>query len=448
MGGAEAGRALAADFDRDGVLESVRYGESSLTLGRGRDQVTIELDQPLAEVQALDLEHDGNVDLWATTRAGRARRVAAGRPAFAAIWDSGEALGNVWDAAAGSLDGDAAMDFVSVAWPQPSMRVFESAGDDAFAQVFSTMPSEVPGAYVTVATADSDGDGAQEILGGETSTLNQIVLYEATGDGTYTRRPIDVSEPDPFGFLSMDKVMVADADGDGRKEILFDTSSSTGEGSMLFVYEHDGVEGSNEYSKVFTHTSLGYMVDFTVGDSDNDGKQEIVLAFGGFLGGPVVLERLENTGDDQFEHKQVETAAVGLALAPTVADVDGDGANELIFAAATEQGGGLFIFESVADDTYELIHSEGGLAGNAQTSTVGTIGGSSKSVIAIGSHEGDVRLWRHGGSGYQVVGSLPALTGAIRSIDLAAMDGDEHPDILVSEHGGGDRVHLFEQARD
>ena len=462
-----------ADLNGDGSLELLRCEGAVLTITGylSADSHVIELAEPIRHLLARDIDDDGQPDVEITLASGARLtlkndglpwnaspghgRCGNGPPTrwtadcadLVEIWNSGADLDNVWAAAAGDFDSDGKVGILVPNWPTPRMQVYENDADDSFTLVFTTPNGDAPpGAYVTVTGGDSDLDNQGELIGGETSTLNQIFLYEATGDDTYAKRDINVSEPDFSGQLSMGKVRVADADADGKMEIIFDTSSSTSAGSKLFVYEHSGAVGDNTYTKVYTYSTVSYLFNWTIGDSDNDGNQEIVLGFGGWGGYPVNLRRLENTGDNSFEHKMVQPGGTGLALAPTVADIDLDGQNELVFAGAvSDQGGGLFIYEATADDAYTLAYAEGGLDGNGLASAVGNLHCGPDPIIAVGSFDAQLDLWKYNGTTYErAIDSPITPQGAVRALGIGLLDGDSKPDLFFSSHGADDRIYVYE----
>jgi len=467
---------VVADFNRDGLLEMVKYDGRRLIFYRGPDDVeqVIELSGAIQGLDALDIDHDGKLDLRATLASGKTvelTRLSTILPASWAVvptsntlgdtaqtqacackpideaWNSGNDLNLVWTVAAGNFDGDGKSDILTVNWPKPEMRVYENDGDNSFSLVFSTPESDAPpGAFVTVTGGDTDQDGQGELIGAETSTLNQVFLYEAVGDNTYVKRDVNISEPDFNGQKGPSKILVADTDQDGKKEIIFDTSSSTGAGSIVFVYEHSGNVGENVYTKVFEHSTVSFLFNLAVGDSDNDGNQEIIMAFGGFGGSPVNLRRLENTGDNTYQHKITQPGGIGLALGPIVGDFDLDGENELAFGGVVgNQGGGIFIYKAIADDTYELVFSQGGLNGNGIASAAGILHCGSQPVIAVGTSVRELDIWKFNGQNYMRALDAPITSsGQNRSIVISQLDGDNNGDLLFSSIGSDDRIYVYE----
>jgi len=365
---------------------------------------------------------------------------------FELSWDSGSALNNVWHMAVYDFDGDGSKNILSMVFsPSKQLYLYENTADDTFELSWVSPAPGPPGAFVTVTGGDSDSDGYSEIIGGETSTLNQVLLYEAAGVDTFEFRDIDVSEPDFTGNLSMDRVLVADTDGDSIMEIIFDTGSVGG--GKVFIYEQDGPVGQNTYTKVYEYDTVSYLFDLAVGDSDNDGNQEIILGVGGMGGFPLHLRRLEyNPVLETYEHKMVEPGVTGLPLAPSVEDVDGDGLNEIVMGTTLTGGGGIYIFEATADDEYTWIYeSPFPLNGNVLTTTVGPLTDAAYPGIVAGSFGGELMLYGFDGEVYQELLEQPITSGgSIRGSHLGMVDGDDDADIVFSSYGDH-RIYVYEQ---
>ncbi len=446
---------ITVDVDADGVLDRVEHDRGIVSIRDGRTGRQIRRAVPAHNVFVLgDADHDGLFELFTAEQPTVERDVPPPPPrrAFGAgpgseclcadrgiIWDSADQLDNVWATALGDFDGDGLGEVLTVDWPAPTMRLYETVGDNALALTFETPPDAAPpGAFVTVTWGDSDNDGALEILGGETSTLNKVLLYEAVDDNQFEQRVINISEPDPTGVQSMGQVRIADTDQDGRQEIIFDTSSSVvGSTSELFIYEHSGIPGDHTYTKVYTYTTISYLFNWTVGDADNDGALDIVLGFGGVAGFPVTLRWLENTGDNTYEHKTIEPGHIGLALAPTVADVDGDGLNEVVFAGMVEDlTGGVMVYEAVGNDQFVTTYTRGGMTGNGISSAAAQAHCGARTVILAGSSDGEIMGVRHDGITYAPDGATPLVTGGqIRVLAPGDIDGDDRPDVAVASKG-------------
>lgn len=468
---------LNLDIDNDGTLESVTFSGNTLSISRlvAGQKNNIAFASEVSGISASDLDSDGMIDLKVDFVTGGNRilyykdflhsifRPDTANVRFYEIFYTGSGnLTKTYDAAVGDFDQDGAKDFVANTWdPYKAMVVYENNGNNSFQEVFRTPMNEAPpGIYSSLDTADTDGDGHHELIAGEVSTLGQVFLYEHEGDNLYVKREIGISEPDFLNGYQIKKVMVADSDGDGKKEIIFIQNPSSF-GGKLFIYEHNGAKGQNVYQKVYQYNVSSYLVNFTVGDSDNDGLQEIILGQGGFGGTEPYIRRLEynplmahgTTNNNNYTDKVVSsnTGMNGLFLSPLVADVDLDGDNELIFGGTSSSGGTVYIFESPADDQFDFVYYDGGISGNLITTAVGQLNFVSYPVIISGSFEGQVDMWSYNGQlvdpPYLKILSPPLVIDQIRSIDVASMDSDRSPDLVLAIPYATSvaGVHIYEQ---
>src|SRR6266702_1757754 len=166
------------------------------------------------------------------------------------------------------------------------------------------------------ALADIDGDGIDEIFVAEDD--NQLHAYRA--DGTVLPGwPVSIPNG---GFRSTPAL--ADLDGDGVLEIIVQTWTALnvfrGDGSVFpgWPYVFNGeTSGTEVYAPV-------------VGDLDGDGLPDIVLI--------TTVDELQTGRVRVFNRDGVlhprfpKTLPIGEAAAPAIADIDGDGRNEIIIA--------------------------------------------------------------------------------------------------------------------
>lgn len=463
---------VTADFNRDGSPESIQYDSAAVYIPDARSGVMqrVALSEKARDVRPLDVDEDGFLELQVTDVHGRVQVVEPRqrrmppefanpnlRVCFIPVFNSGTALDLIWDSTTGDLDGDVHRDIlVTTQIPYRSMTVYEHTADNAYQQVYITPSEGNIGAYTTVATGDTDDDGMPELIGGMAGTLGRVYLYENTGDNNFVKREINISEPHLTGSFGFQKVMVGDTDLDGQKEIVFLISSSSGDGSDLYIYEHSGNVGENVYQKIYQYHSLSYLYDFTIGDSDNDGFNEIIFGIGGFGMTEPYIQRLEyfplvtpqHPDPYYFRIVPSQTGMNGLLAAPTVADLDGDNANELVFGGTSNNGGCVYVFESPANDQFSMVYHSDGITGNVISTTTGPVRGSTYPAIVSGSFEGKLDMWVHRTNvipPYQKI-LTPSLsfTYGIRGLNLTHMDADARPDLVVAVQSS-DILYVYEQ---
>lgn len=183
---------------------------------------------------------------------------------------------------------------------------------------------------------DADADGIPEIFA-RNDTTNAISVYEAVGDNDY--RIAATLENPLWGSSGISANFAAgDFDGDGRMEIL----AGSNDGSV-FIHE---VIGNNQYRQTWIHTlPEGTPQLFAAGDMDGDGNDEFAIcAKTGTQIGTIELDIryyhwlltiFKSDGDDTYRPvwtqriRDVWDGGNGM----TIADADNDGRNELCIAA-------------------------------------------------------------------------------------------------------------------
>ena len=185
--------------------------------------------------------------------------------------------------------------------------------------------------------ADADADGTPEIFTRD-DTTNSILIYEADGDNNY-HNTATLENPTLGENRISANFAIGDFDGDGQTDILI--ADSDGD---IFTYE---AIGNNQYRHTWT-TPLpeGRPELFAAGDMDGDGKAEFAIcARAGTKVGAIELDIryyhwlltvFRSDGNDTYRPvwtqriRDVRDGGNGMAIA----DANNDGRNELCIAVA------------------------------------------------------------------------------------------------------------------
>ncbi len=241
-----------------------------------------------------DLDEDGALDvLTANGRRGTAEILrgdghgALGQPRSVSLAGGGRFYLSLAD-----VDGDGHRDLVASHVPEPGRpgRVVVLRGDGAGGFAAARTAADALADAALEAVADVDGDGRADLVLSHAETSRLSVLVNR-GDGTFA--PASGSPLD--GGLPAYDVEVADADGDGRVDLVVATvdTSERDTGSRVVVLRGD----ANGFTAAAgsPYTSGAGAFDVAVADVDGDGRLDIAAS--GFGGSAVtILEDLAEVG--------------------------------------------------------------------------------------------------------------------------------------------------------
>jgi hypothetical protein len=241
-------------------------------------------------------------------------------------------------------------------------RVFESTDE-------STYPTELVWEAIQLGVGvtggriiDGDLDGKREI----TARVGlEVLTYENLGDNAYAATLVGGIPPDTFQSFEV----LDDIDDDGRPEIL--------QGSLGNIFAFESI-GDDAYEPIWTWediSNVSFMVN--AGDLDGDGRKEFLA--GGWDGsvGASVLYIFESVGNNQVDvvATLLQNNGAEAYTSAEVADVDGDGRFEIVFATTWV----VSIHENVGNDSWEQIWSA-----NWGADAAGPM-----QYVAAGDHDGD-----------------------------------------------------------
>ncbi len=299
---------ITSDFDADGLLEIVG---SPLDLGNGTD---------------TDLQ---------TAILAIYERLPTGRYALAHTIESVDGLSNLekfipW--AVGDTDGDALLEVLAT----DDERTFlvESTGPRGYPNRIIWESPFLSGGTI----ADLDRDGQKEIIGADNNNDRLLVFEYDPAVNAHVEKAVLVNES-PGSNVFAQTFAIADFDEDGRTEWV--AGDSEGE---IFLYESTTI--SNTFRLEWqAQLPLKDITQFASGDLTGDGKPEFVV--GGLLSlpslssGPLIWKFFVFTHTPNgYAVLSNGTRDAAVAIAPhrlngnslAIADLDRDGANELIVA--------------------------------------------------------------------------------------------------------------------
>jgi len=267
-----------------------------------------------------------------------------------------------------------------------------------------------------VVVADLDGDGIQDIVVCNTDSYS---VFLGVGDGTFA-----FNNNYPSAGLGVNLCAVADLNGDGIPDIVATTNfnaNSTGGGVDVLLGVGDGTFAdpvSNVAGPIETFA-------IAVGDVNGDGIPDLVVTSNcqtqTCLNGNVIV--LLGWGKGKFPNPApiyITSGTGPIALA----DMNGDGILDIIYAGGVMLGDGTGYFNPV--DGGELL-------GGAVSIAVGDVNGDGiPDVVAVSNNnQADVLLGNGDGTlthyaSYKTGGYWPL------SVSLADLTGEGYPDLIVA----------------
>ncbi len=226
--------------------------------------------------------------------------------------------------AVADLDGDGDLEVVfTTGWATGGANLHAVHHDGTavtgFPLVFNTDADSFP------VIGDVDGDGAPEIVVNARLPGGDGVLIVA-GDGTIEHSLIAT---DDVGWGSA--VALADLDNDVVPEIIMQSDIA------IDVWKGDGTALPGWPVMLPGGSTLGNTAP-VIGDVDGDGAPEVVVvaaSFGGNTGGQLLIYNADGLLNEAYRKS---LASLGSGAAPAIADIDGDGRNEVIVTGAYWDG--------------------------------------------------------------------------------------------------------------
>lgn len=333
---------------------------------------------------------------------------------------------------AADVDDDGAVDLVLADGAEDELLIlFQSTGGQFGENPLRLGSTELTKGPELVVIADVDGSGALDLISANRGGWNLTVfLQEESGQFPPVPQFIrTVSLRDPFS------VAAADLNGDGRQDIVAASSVS----DMLTVFLQDSAGGFHSPLGLGTTATNNEPGSVISSDLDGDGKPEVISA--NALSDTLTVFFQDELGG--FDPAPLVITDKDLTLPATVdaADLDRDGDVDLVSTSYADSSLTVFYQESprVFDSAPTVIHDPKS-DNNAHAILAADVDGDGGVDLVSSSGADGVRVFLQSGAGdYKASTALPI--GGVTLVDpfsagvsVADVDTDGRADVLSSKH--------------
>ncbi|GAA4350725.1 FG-GAP-like repeat-containing protein [Hymenobacter saemangeumensis] len=238
--------------------------------------------------------------------------------------------------AAADLDGDGDQDLLTASLTANTITLRFNDGRGQFSGGQSLPMSGGP---ISLALGDIDGDGDLDLAVATRDGNNTVSLLMNNGSGSFSPgQQIRVGDRYNFNWpvTGLHEVALADIDGDGDLDLIATLTGSTYSQPTLSTRLNSGNAaapfsgGGQDLLLLNNSSGFGNPYGIAVGDLDGDGDLDVVVSCGGYYPTGFFF----NNGAGSFGPPVVNQIGLGCYL-PALGDVDGDGDLDLLITSAS-----------------------------------------------------------------------------------------------------------------
>ncbi len=210
-------------------------------------------------------------------------------------------------------------------------------------------------------------------------------------------------------------VCTGDADNDGQPEII--AAVNTGKGKRINLYK-TGSLGSPGWQSPYFAKTAGSVLGIRVGDVDGDGKNELVMNIGSYIW----IYRVERNGSSvSFTFLWTSPVLARMIWTIDIGDGDNDGDNEIVLASSG--GNAPVILKYAGTNTWAPQPIEPmSFLGMADVAKVRNVDEYPDNEILVSGNNNKVMIWKHDGSMYRLVAVSQDLGGFTQGVDAGEID--------------------------
>lgn len=382
---------VTGKFDSSGKLDAVISSKifAQLYLLQGNGDGSFKSPIPLVSTNAgdvstliaADINQDGKTDLAYGAVAPTEFSVLLGNGTGGFSTPISSPLPATASVALADVNGDGRIDLITPQQSFNSVALVLGNGKGRFGfPNTASLSGTVYGPNSTV-VADFNGDGKLDLAVAETNfPQGQVAVSLGTGHGQFGL-PI-ISPLLSQAINNQDRMLAGDFNGDGKADLIIMDDFSTGFQVLL--------GNGNGTFQAPVDTPLNTTLDFAIGDFNSDGKADVVVSTS--LNGQTLISIYLSNGDGTFKLGAQYTELYG---GPVVADVDGDGKQDLVFV-----GNPVFVMLGNGNGTFQNPIT-GPVLTSGFSSIVRDFNGDGKPDIVTGTYNGIAFLKGNGNGTFQ-----------------------------------------------
>ena len=371
------------DFNNDGkvdlaVAEATGGGSTgavAILLGNGDGTFQPPDDFPLPAapgmVAAVDLNHDGNLDL-AVAAGSLAVLVGNGNGTFQP-YVSYSTTGSIGQLALGDFNGDGWLDVIvpGTAYSQTGFWIYlGEAGGTLQSPVNVTAGGNTVGAFVA---GDFNGDGKLDLAfaAGATQTTATYVLL-GNGDGTFQSQP-------SLAGSGTTLLATGDFNGDGKLDLAFIASYYYGAGSVGVMLGN----GDGTFSLRNDYPTSAAPLAATAGNFSGNGKPDLAVVENSGQSSVGALSLFANNGDGTFQSPVDYAVGINPQVAIT-GDFNSDGVPDVavLNAGISIQQGTVSVLLGNGNGTFQT-HLDSAVIATGYSMAAGDFNGDGKLDLTV-----------------------------------------------------------------
>ncbi|HEY4905691.1 MAG TPA: FG-GAP-like repeat-containing protein [Candidatus Sulfotelmatobacter sp.] len=438
---------VAGDFDGDGNLDlavtnsgsnsvSVFMGHGDGTFGAGTSTAVGTTPQGIA---VADFNGDGNLDLVVANSVASTYQLLLGNGAgtFAAQTAHNTLVNGPTSIVVGDFNNDGHPDFAIACKSSTASEVVVLLNTAAALGTFTLSAAPVTGIPVSITAGDFDGDGNLDLAvasqpispsiqgtvnvlyGSPTGAFGNLATYDIGSSPGISSSPTSVATGHFTNSGKLD--LVVTAGNDNTLNLL------AGNGSRIlgFGAEVKFGTGATPYSAV-------------VGDFNNDGKSDVIVANSGAASASVLL----GNGNGSFQTR-VDAPAGPNVNAVVVGDFNGDGVPDLAFANGDCSGcsaNSISVILGNNDGTFKAPNTYSTTIGTADVDTYALVtadfdGDGVLDIAAVNNATNQVAILLGDGHGAFSLLNEYSVGTAPAAITVGDFNQDGIPDLVVANNG-------------